>query len=491
MRILMVSAEVETFARSGGLGDVVYGLARALARLGHDVCVVTPLYGTTSMARPHRYWLGSVPVRVGWGDDGVRHVGVAEVSDPSGPGSLRFCLVADDFLFGSRAGIYGDSQGTFGDNELRFATLSRAALEIAVRLWPEGFDAIHAHDWHAALSILYAKTTMGDAFARIPAIFTIHNLAYQGLLGFGALDRLGIPRGLFHWRCLEHDGNVNLMKGAIALSDLVTTVSPTYAREIRRKEHGFYLDWFLRMHERKLVGVANGIDEERFDPRTDPRLAQRYGTDDLRAGKAANKRALCNEFGLVHEDAPLFASVSRLTDQKGIDILIDAIPALVDRGANVVLVGTGDRRLEDALHYASKRFPGHVGARVAFDAALAGRINAACDFFVVPSRFEPCGLTQLYAMRYGAVPVVTDVGGLHDTVEPANLARASGNGFVASSPSVVDLLVACEDALTAYLARNALHDLRLRGMARDSSWTTAAKHYVGAIYERARESTGG
>jgi starch synthase len=486
MRILMVSSEVETFARSGGLGDVVFGLSRALARLGHDVCVVTPLYGTTPMNRPHRYWLGSMPVRVGWGSADVRHVGVAEVDGGVGPGKLRFCLVADEFLFGSRSGIYGDANGTFGDNDLRFATMSRAALEIAARLWPDGFDAIHAHDWHAALATIYAKTTMGDGFARIPSIFTIHNLAYQGLLGFSALDRLAIPRELFHWRALEHDGAVNLMKGAIALADLVTTVSPTYAREIKRKEHGFYLDWFLRMHERKLVGVTNGIDEERFDPRTDARLAARYGPDDVRAGKAANKRALCAEFGLLHEDAPLFASVSRLTDQKGLDVLIEAIPALVDRGANVVLVGTGDRRLEEALSYAGKRFPGHVGARVAFDAALAGRINGGCDFFVVPSRFEPCGLTQLYAMRYGAVPVVTDVGGLHDTVEPANLARGTGTGFVASAPTVIDLLVACEDALTAYLAKNAFHDLRLRGMARDSSWTTAAGVYVQQVYGRAR-----
>ena len=483
MRILMVSAEVETFARTGGLGDVVYGLARALARLGHDVCVVTPLYGTTPMNRPHRYWMGSVPVRVGWGAEHVRQVGVAEVVE--GPGSLRFCLVADDFLFGGRRGIYGDGSGTIGDNELRFATLSRAALEIAARLWPDGFDAIHAHDWHAALSIVYANTTMGDAFARIPAIFTIHNLAYQGLLGFSALDRLGIPRGLFHWACLEHDGNVNLMKGAIALSNLVTTVSPTYAREIRRKEHGFYLDWFLRMHEGKLVGVVNGIDEERFDPRTDARIPERYGPDELRSGKTAAKRALCNRFGLVFEDAPLFASVSRLTDQKGIDLLIEAMPALVDHGANVVLIGTGDARLEDALHHASKRFPGHVGAHVAFDPSLANLVNAGADFFVVPSRFEPCGLTQLYAMRYGAVPIVTDVGGLHDTVEPANLARGTGTGFVAASPSVVDLLVACEDALSAYLAKNALTDLRRRGMARDSSWTTAARAYERDVYARA------
>jgi starch synthase len=486
MRILMISAEVETFARTGGLGDVVFGLGRALARLGHDVCVVTPLYGTTPLTREHRFWHGTVDTRIGWGPNDVRHLGVCEVPDRSvGPGSLRFCLLADHYLFGSRYGIYGDGNGTFGDNELRFATLSRGGLEVAARLWPDGFDVLHAHDWHAALAILYARTTMGEWFRRIPAVFTIHNLAYQGTLGFDALDRLGVPRELFHWRALEHQGNVNIMKGAIALADVVTTVSPTYAKEIRRAESGFYLDWFLRMHQAKLVGLVNGIDEERFDPTTDGRIVQRFGPDDVRAGKWANKKALLAEFGMEADDSPLFASVSRLTDQKGIDLFLGTIPALVDRGAKVVFVGTGDARLESAMHEASMRYPGRVGVRLTFDAALAQRVYAGSDFVVVPSRFEPCGLTQMYAMRYGSIPIVTDVGGLHDTVEPANLARGTGTGFVAASPSVVDLLVACEDALSAYLARHAFHDLRLRAMAVDHSWRTSAQRYVDEVYGRA------
>lgn len=486
MRILMISAEVETFARTGGLGDVVFGLGRALARLGHDVCVVTPLYGTTPLSREHHFWQGTVDARVGWGPEDVRHLGVCEVPDRSvGPGSLRFCLLADEVLFGSRFGIYGDDRGTFGDNELRFATLSRGGLEVAARLWPEGFDVLHAHDWHAALAVLYARTTMGEWFRRIPAVFTIHNLAYQGTLGVESLDRLGIPRELFHWRALEHEGNVNIMKGAIALADVVTTVSPTYAKEIRRAESGFHLDWFLRMHQGKLVGLANGIDEERFDPTTDDRIAQRFGPDDVRAGKWANKKALLDEFGMELDDAPLFASVSRLTDQKGIDLFLETIPSLVDHGAKIVFVGTGDAQLENAMHAASMRFHGRVGVRLTFDAALAQRVYAGSDFVVVPSRFEPCGLTQMYAMRYGTIPVVTDVGGLHDTVEPANLARGTGTGFVAESPSVVDLLVACEDALSAYLARHAFHDLRLRAMARDSTWRTSAQRYVDDVYRRA------
>jgi len=478
MRILMISSEVETFARTGGLGDAVYGLSRALARLGHDVCVVTPLYGITPIPANHHYWEHGLLARVGWGSDDVRTCGVCEVRDESvAPGTLRFCLLAEDALFGSRRGLYGDASGTFGDNELRFATLSRGALEVAARVWPEGPDVIHAHDWHAALATIYAKATMGELWSRVRSVFTVHNLAYQGVLAEEALDRLAIPRGLFHDFCLRDAGNVNLLKGAVALADVVTTVSPTYAREIQR-DQGFWLEWFFRLHSKKLVGIANGIDEERFDPRTERGIAERYDDESVWRGKWACKQALAAELDIDWPDAPLFACVSRLTEQKGVDLLEGTLGALVERGARVVLVGKGDPHLEDLIRRAALRYPGHVATRVAFDAALATRVYAGADFVVVPSRFEPCGLTQLYAMRFGAIPVVTDVGGLHDTVEPANLARGSGTGFVAASPSIVDLLVAFEDALGAFLARGAFNELRQRAMRRDSSWKTSAREYV-------------
>ncbi len=482
----MISSEVETFARTGGLGDAVYGLSRALARLGHDVCVVTPRYGNTSVPSTHHFWMTGVRVRVGWGPRDERECGVCEVRDESvtaNGGTLRFCLLENDFLFGSRHGIYGDANGTFGDSELRFATMSRGALEIAARVWPEGFDVIHAHDWHAALATIYAKTVMGDAFSHVRSVVTVHNLAYQGVCGFEAVDRLGIPRALFDDMCLAQDGHVNLLKGAVALADAVTTVSPTYAREIQRHGHGFFLEWFFRMHARKLVGIANGIDEERFNPRTEPGIRERYDDANVSHGKWACKQALVAEMDLGFPDAPLFACVSRLTEQKGIDLLAASLGALVDRGARVVLVGTGDANLEETLHHASLRYPGVVAARITFDAALATRIYAGADFIVVPSRFEPCGLTQLYAMRFGAIPIVTNTGGLHDTVEPANLARDTGTGFVAASPSVVDLLVAFEDAFGAFLARGAFGDLRRRAMQRDSSWATSAARYV-EVYAR-------
>jgi starch synthase len=480
MRILMISSEVETFARTGGLGDAVYGLSRALARLGHDVCVVTPLYGVTRVPERHHFWMDGVAVRVGWGPTDVRPCGVCEVRDESvgEGGTLRFCLLANDFLYGNRHGIYDDAQGSFGDNELRFATLSRGALEIAARLWNGPPDVIHAHDWHTALAVIYARTTMGDAWAPIRSVFTVHNLAYQGVCGFELLDRLGIPRQLFHTMCLAQDGHVNLLKGAVALADAVTTVSPTYAHEIRQRGHGFFLEWFFRAHAGKLVGIANGIDDERFDPRTEPGIAERYDEESVWHGKWTCKQALVEEMDLGWPDAPLFACVSRLTEQKGIDILAESLGVLVDRGARVVLVGKGDTALEETLHHASLRYQGHVATRIAFDPALAMRIYAGADFVVVPSRFEPCGLTQLYAMRFGAIPIVTDVGGLHDTVDPANLARGTGTGFLASSPSVVDLIVAIEDALGAFLGRGAFNELRRRAMLRNSSWAVSAQEYV-------------
>jgi starch synthase len=467
----MVSAEVETFARTGGLGDVVYGLSRALGDRGADVVVVTPRYGISKIPGPATWWWNSVQAPVGWGKEHNRELGVLETKIGA---STRVCLLADAHLF-DRNGIYGDDAGTFGDNELRFATLSRGALAVAERIWGApsdggGPDVVHAHDWHAALSVIYSKRAMGDAWQNVPAVFTIHNLAYQGVLGLGALDRLGIPRNLYRGDHLEHFGTVNLMKGAIALADRVTTVSPTYAKEIRTSAGGFGLDGFLRDNAFKTIGIVNGIDPERYTPD--------YDSSNARRVKHAHKVALGEELGLDRDDrSPLFSVVSRLTSQKGVDIFLDALPAIVQRGARVVLVGTGDSTVENAMRRASDRFPGRVAAKIAFDEKLAKRVYAASDFFVIPSRFEPCGLTQLYAMRYGAIPIVTDVGGLHDTVTPCNPARDSGTGFVARIPTSTALLIALDDALTTWGDGAGMQGLVDRAMSRDSSWIASAAEY--------------
>jgi starch synthase len=472
----MISAEVETFARTGGLGDVVYGLSRALGERGAEVIVVTPRYGNTRIPQDASWWWSTVRAPVGWGPEHDREVGVLETKIGV---NARVCLLADAQLF-DRNGIYGDDAGTFGDNDLRFALMSRGALAVAERAWGSpseggGPDVVHAHDWHAAPSVIYSKRAMGSAWQNVRAIFTIHNLAYQGVLDFGALDRLGIPRDLYRGDHLEHFGTVNLMKGAVALANRVTTVSPTYAKEIQTRANGFGLDGFLRDNAFKTVGIVNGIDPARYTPD--------YDSTSARRAKLAHKIALGEELGLDRDDrSPLFSVVSRLTEQKGIDIFLDALPAIVQRGARVVLVGSGESGLEDALRRASERFPGRVAARIAFDERLAKRVYAASDFFVIPSRFEPCGLTQLYAMRYGAIPVVTDVGGLHDTVTPYDPAHDSGTGFVARIPTSTALLIALDDALTTFGDGAGMQGLVDRAMARDSSWTAAAAEYENKIY---------
>ncbi len=480
----MISSEVESLARTGGLGDVVDALSLALAERGAHVLVVTPLYGVTRVPRNTVRWPGSIAVRFGWGPHDVRHAGVVELEIerfPSG-GSRRVCLLEDPPLF-ARNGIYGDASGAFDDNALRFAVMSRGGLEIAARAWQGGPDIVHAHDWHASFAVIYARLVMGEHWARTPMVFTVHNLAFQGVLDEGALDRLHLPREAYRPDVLEHQGNVNLMKGATALADAITTVSPTYAREILTPEYGFGLDEHLRAHRHRLVGILNGIDS-RFDSRTDHALAVRYDAATAALGRAACKAALATEVGLDPGDGPLFGCVTRLSWQKGIDLLAPLLSEIVDRGGRVLVIGQGDADLEASLGAAAERFRGRVAVRLAFDPPLSRRIYAGADFLFVPSRFEPCGLTQMYGMRYGAIPIVTDVGGLHDTVEPLDVEADRGVGLVAPRADVGALRDAMLAAFAVYADGAAFARARERAMAKDFSWDGPARDYE-ALYARA------
>lgn len=494
LRIVMVSAEVESLARTGGLGDVVYALAHELANLGAEVLVVTPLYGVTRAREPLTTWHDTIAVRVGWGATDLQNVRVLElprVIRESG-GFVRTCLLDEPKLFG-RAGLYGDAQGTFGDNDLRFATLSRGALEVSARVFGEpgegqGPDVIHAHDWHGALSIVYAKTVMGRAWSEKATVFTLHNIAFQGVFGEDALDRLGIPRSVFQPEQGFHEGGLNLVKAATALADRVTTVSPTHAREMLSPSGGFGLDAHLRAHSPKIVGILNGIDDARFDPSIDGDLARHYDFASFVSGRAECKTRFLEELGLSQgtSGGPLFGFVSRLTWQKGVDLLLGVVDALVDRGANVAMVGTGDTELEEAMLATARRHPGRVSARVAFDAGIARRLYSASDFLVVPSRFEPCGLTQMYAMRYGAVPIVTPVGGLLDSVEPVSVVHERGTGIIGGGATLDDVLVACDDAFVLYGDKTAFRATIERAMRRDASWSRSAHQYESLYREIVR-----
>jgi starch synthase len=491
LRVLMVSSEVESLARTGGLGDAVEALSRALGALGADVVVVTPRYGVSRVPADARPWPEPAWAPLGLGH--ARPLGVLEgtLAGPRPPARNpvdgrrvpRVCMIRDGGLFESRDGIYGDRHGTFGDNPFRFATLSSGALSVAERAWNGALPhVVHAHDWHAALAVMYARRTRGPAWARVPTAFTIHNLAYQGVFPPAELPFLNVPRDLWDGGAVRHAGAVNLIKGAIELADRVTTVSETYAREIQQWPNGYGLDAHLRWHSGKLVGIVNGVDTESFDPSVDGALARRYGISDATEGKRACKEALCAELGLG-ADAPLVGVVSRLQALKGIDMLLAVLPALIDRGANLVFVGTGESALESGLRWAAGRWPGRVATRIAFDPMLARRVFAGSDFLAVPSRDEPCGLTQLYAMRYGAIPVVTPVGGLRDTVDPVDVAHAKGTGVVASAPDDWSLLLAFEEALGIARDRVGMQSLVARAMARDSSWGKSAKKYLSLYNE--------
>jgi starch synthase len=481
-RILMVSSEVESLARTGGLGDVVEALSRSLASLGAEVVVATPKYSVTRVPADAHWWPDPVIAPLGLGHS--RELGVLEarlggVPFGSRGGAPRACMLADSQLF-DREGLYGGRPGGYGDNAFRFAVMSSGALAVAERAWDGVLpDIIHAHDWHAALSIIYARRMRGAEWARVPTVLTIHNLAFQGVFPAREMDYLGIPRDAWDRGWSRHEESINLMKGGIELADRVTTVSETYAREIQRWPHGYGLSEHLRWHRGKLVGIVNGIDTDSFDPSTDGALVRRYGPADVLDGKRACKAALCAELGLdADPGAPLFAIVSRLQELKGVDLFLAILPALVDRGVRIALVGAGEPELEGALRAAAIRWPGRVASRIAFDPLLARRIFAGADFLAVPSRDEPCGLTQMYAMRYGAVPIVTPVGGLRDTVEPADVAHGSGTGIVAGSADAASLLLACEEALALWRDPIGMPSLMARAMARDSSWEKSARKYL-------------
>ena len=499
LRVLMVSSEVESLARTGGLGDAVEALSRALGLLGADVVVATPKYGVTRVPSDARPWPAPVVAPLGLGHartQGVLEARLAGVS--TAPGRLpsserrvpRACLICDGELF-ERDGIYGDRAGVFTDNPFRFAAMASGALSMAERAWNGALPhVVHAHDWHAALSLVYARRTRGPEWAAVPTVLTIHNLAFQGVFSSAEMDYLAIPRDAWDAGWGRHDGAINLMKAGIEIADRVTTVSETYAREIQLAPHGYGLGAHLRWHSNKLFGIVNGIDTDAFDPSTDGAIARRYGQADAGEGKAACKRALCAELGLRTADGanerPLVGVISRLQWLKGIDMLLAILPALIERGANVAFVGTGEPDLEAGLRAAAERWPGRVAARVAFDPTLARRVYAGADFLAVPSRDEPCGLTQLYAMRYGAIPIVTPVGGLRDTVTPADVAHGKGTGVVCAAPDEWSLLLAFEEAFGLWRDRVGAGSLIARAMARDSSWGGSAHKYLSLYRELTR-----
>lgn len=487
LNVLMASAEVFPFSKTGGLGDVVGALPASLARLGHEVRVVTPRYFTVD---PERYGLRRIgEILVPMGSLGIWRCPVMLGRLPVEGAEVPVYFLDREALFG-RKGIYGDEHGGFGDNDLRFTFLSRAALELCRNMnWRP--DIVHANDWHTGpMPVLLNTHYRQDPWLRGAAsVITIHNMQYQGGFGREVLGPLGLSDAHLHPLSMGQHGGINFLKGGLNHSTLITTVSGGYAREIQTPEFGGGLEDVMQRRSRDLFGIVNGIDTDLWNPETDPKLAARYSRRDL-SGKAFCKRALQQRFGLpARADVPVIAVVSRLVHQKGIDVALQALPDILQKmRAQFVLVGSGDSKLAGQFQALARRMPAHVGVYVGYNDPLAHQVEAGADFFLMPSRFEPCGLNQLYSMRYGTLPIVRATGGLADTVENFdNHNRGTGFQFHDLTPRAIFDTVGW--ALhTFYNRPDAMRGLIDRAMSKQFSWDDSARSYV-AVYNEALRRT--
>jgi starch synthase len=478
LRILLVASEVEPFAKTGGLADVARALPRALARLGHDVRVFMPKYRGVDRG-PGRLEPVVERLPVPLGDRVVEGAVRAGRLQPDLP---VYFLEQDQYY--DRPYLYTTPEGDYPDNCERFVFFCRAALAVLPALgWTP--HVIHAHDWQTALIPVYLETLYRDdpALRDVATVFTVHNLAYQGQFWHYDLPLTGLGWDLFTPAGIEFYGKISFLKGALVFSDLLTTVSPTYAREIQTPEYGEGLDGVLRDRAADLTGILNGLDSETWNPATDAEIPKRFGPDD-REGKAVCKTALREELGLPDpgRPSPLWAVVSRLVDQKGLDLVAAAVPAIVQAGGQFVLLGAGDERYEREFTALARAHPRAVAVRVGFNPALARRIYAGADSFLMPSRYEPCGLGQLIALRYGAIPVVRRTGGLADTVRDWD--GTAGTGFAFDDPTPEACRGAVTRALDTYAQPAAWSHLCRNAMAEDFSWDASADRYV-SCYRKA------
>ncbi len=466
MRIVYCTSEVAPFSKTGGLGDVAASLPQSLAGLGHDVTVISPWYRcvrTCFEARPESF-------------DEVARASFRYLRTEVG--GVEMIFVNADRLF-DRSGLYLDSNGhDYPDNLERFTHLARAA-----RAWVGsegiGADVFHANDWQTALIPILEHAEGGDT--RIPSVLTIHNAAYQGGFDASALAEIGLGPEYFTSEGLEYYGRLNLLKGGVVFADAITTVSPTYALEIQGEELGCGLDGVFRAHAGKLSGILNGIDDAYWDPATDPYIPATFSSGAL-AGKAECKAVLQEELGLPSRpEALVLGSIGRSDRQKGVELILDAFGHLSDLDLQLVILGSGDPSLEDAVRGLAAAEPRRVACRVGFDEALAHRIEAGADVFLMPSIYEPCGLNQMYSQRYGTVPIVRATGGLADTVVHAGQDQRSigeGSGFRFAEPSAAALAQVIREAATVFFDHSEeWRSLTRRIMQIDNSWARRGRDY--------------
>jgi len=469
VKIVFVASECVPFSKTGGLADVVGALPKCLAGRGHEVSVVLPRYRKTP-AGPVLLRNLSIPV----GEE----LHFPDIQDGRAQEGVRYFFV-DYPPFFDREGLYVDGGADYPDNAQRFALFARAALELMKRTGVP--ELIHCHDWQSALVpvLLKSQHAKDPALGRVPVVFTVHNLGYQGLFPRQTLAALGLPESLFTMEALEFYGQVNLLKGGLVFADFVSTVSRKYAQEIQTEEYGHGLDGVIRHRAATVTGIVNGVDYSQWSPETDKFLAANYSVEKL-DGKRACKKDLLEQFRLPAADLkkPLVGIVSRFATQKGFDLIAEVADELMENDLKVVALGTGEPEFEQLFRELAERFPKKFAVRIAYDNALAHKIEGGSDMFLMPSRYEPCGLNQIYSLKYGTVPVVRATGGLDDTIEPFDSRTGRGTGFKFAEYAGEALLDCVEQAVHVY-GRNpeAWRRLMENGMRKDFSWNASAADY--------------
>jgi starch synthase len=481
MRILMVTPEANPFAASGGLAEVIPALAGALVRLGHEVKVVLPLYRQVRESGQALSFTGhTLSIPLSWKNL------AAEIYKAEMEAGLEFYFIGQDALY-NREGLYGTAYGGFEDNAERFIFFSRAVVEMIETLGLE-LDVCHCHEWQTGLVPVYLRTLYHEKprFNRLPVVYTVHNVGYQGLFSSYDLPLTGLGWELLSPKALEFYGKINFMKGGLVFADLLSTVSEKYRQEILSPEYGFGLEGLFQERAHELYGILEGVDYRRWDPARDPYLPAAYDWKNLR-GKKACKAALMDHFGLDLPSAfPLLGMTTRFFERKGIDLVENILDELMQMDVGFVLQGTGEERHQYLLQEISLKYPGRMGLTIGYSDELAHQLIAGADIFLMPSRYEPCGLDQLYCLRYGTVPVVRATGGLDETIQEYDLETGEGTGFKFSGYTPAEFLGAVQRALNLYQDQPAWQALLRKNMTLDYSWDTVVPKYL-ELYRLAQE----
>lgn len=478
LNIITIASEMVPFAKTGGLADVAGSLAKLYRQSGHQSIAIVPAYQAIDKIKMQLEPTGiEVDVPIGHNIEKT-----TILSSHAVPGITTYFI--DHPYFNSRPGLYGTAQGDYQDNAQRFILFARASLELITKLGLNP-DIIHCHDWQTGLIPVYLKNTYdgNPVFKNTRSVFTIHNLAFQGLFPPETMLTAGLPWSNFHIDGLEFYGKMNFLKGGLSFSDHITTVSPNYAREILTPEFGCGLHGLLNILQRKLTGIINGIDYSEWNPGTDKFLPARYNAANF-DNKQIAKRLLCKRFNLEYDiDKPLLGMVSRLSAQKGLDIMSECLPRLFESNLDIAVLGTGDIGYHELLVSQQQQYPGHLGLKLAFDNELAHLIYAGSDMFLMPSRYEPCGLGQLIALRYGAIPIVRNTGGLADTVADYRQDPKKANGFIFNEYTPAAFSGAITRALDLFENQTLWRQLTFQAMSCDYSWEASARKYLELFYK--------